>query len=745
MIRKENIIAIARKELRAFFNNPTAYVVLAVFLVLWEFLFFRTAFLVGEASLRGLFDLLPWLFLVLIPAVTMGSISTEKSEGTLEFVLTSPITDLEFILGKFLGILIFVASSFVFVLPVAAAFSRFGNLDWGIVAAQIFASLFLSAVFISLGIFVSSFFQSPISSFLVSALICFILVAIGFDLFTAILPSNLTVVLERISVFSHFQSVSRGVLDVRDVWYFVSLSSVFFALTLLQFYKRRYGNRKHSFRTFQAGTLLFIGIVVLTNILGEKIPGRLDLTGEKIFTPSEITRNTLSNLKDVLNVTLYTSSQLPSQLQPVVRQTKDLLSDYQNLGKGKVLVLYKNASDPQVSQEAKSLGVREVQFNVLSREEFQVKSGYLGLTLSYGGQNEVIPFISDTSDLEYQLTSLVRKLTVTNKKKIAFLEGNGEKSPSFDYKVLSEELKKQFEIKEVVDDEKNPVSLKDYSAVVIAGPKQKISQKTRDEIKSYLASGGSALFLIDSISIEPQTLVGSVNSESFSDFLKDYGINIQQDIVYDLRSNETVRFGGGLLTYLLPYPFWVKVVAADKDSPILSKIESLVLPWPSSISPDESKIKENGFDFKKLLTTSQFGGKVSDNFSVSPDRNLPNSNLGDQLVGIQLQSKEIKEGKKTNIIVISNSDFLTDQFVSNSSQNLAFGTSALSFLTQEESLSSISLKQKAVRSLYFQNDFEIVAVKYGNMALAVISITGMGIFRILRRRNLSATSYKASV
>jgi len=382
---------------------------------------------------------------------------------------------------------------------------------------------------------------------------------------------------------------------------------------------------------------------------------------------------------------------------------------------------------------------------VLSREEFQVKSGYLGLTLSYGGQNEVIPFISDTSDLEYQLTSLVRKLTVTNKKKIAFLEGNGEKSPSFDYKVLSEELKKQFEIKEVVDDEKNPVSLKDYSAVVIAGPKQKISQKTRDEIKSYLASGGSALFLIDSISIEPQTLVGSVNSESFSDFLKDYGINIQQDIVYDLRSNETVRFGGGLLTYLLPYPFWVKVVAADKDSPILSKIESLVLPWPSSISPDESKIKENGFDFKKLLTTSQFGGKVSDNFSVSPDRNLPNSNLGDQLVGIQLQSKEIKEGKKTNIIVISNSDFLTDQFVSNSSQNLAFGTSALSFLTQEESLSSISLKQKAVRSLYFQNDFEIVAVKYGNMALAVISITGMGIFRILRRRNLSATSYKASV
>ena len=121
MISFKNIWTIAKKELRAYFDGPTAYVVLAVFLFLWEFLFFRDAFLVGDASLRNLFGVLPWLCIVLVPAITMATISQEKNEGTLEFLLTHPLRDLELILGKFVGATAFLGVALAFALPIAAS------------------------------------------------------------------------------------------------------------------------------------------------------------------------------------------------------------------------------------------------------------------------------------------------------------------------------------------------------------------------------------------------------------------------------------------------------------------------------------------------------------------------------------------------------------------------------------------------------------------------------------------------
>src|SRR3989344_8132220 len=104
MISFQHVKTIAKKELRSFFDNPTAYIILVVFLLFWEFLFFRNAFLVGESSLRGLFDLLPWLMIILVPALTMGSVSRERDDGTLEVVLTQPVRETEFLVGKWVAV-----------------------------------------------------------------------------------------------------------------------------------------------------------------------------------------------------------------------------------------------------------------------------------------------------------------------------------------------------------------------------------------------------------------------------------------------------------------------------------------------------------------------------------------------------------------------------------------------------------------------------------------------------------------
>lgn len=746
IINLKNIFAIAKKELRTYFNSPTAYVVLAVFLLLWEFLFFRNAFLIGEASLRGLFYYLPWLFLLFIPAITMGSISQEKNEGTLELLLTHPLRDSELIIGKFVGALAFAAIALLFIFPVAFSFSKFGRLDWGVVFGQYLGSVFFAATLIPLGIFISTLFTSQISALLVTTAVSFLYIIAGFNFVTDSLPGFLVTVFEQLSVLSHFESMARGVIDLRDLWYFLSAIVIFLSLGYLLLLKRRFGNRRSLYRSYQIGVALFIGIAILTNIVGSRIPGRIDLTQDRRYTLTKATKKTLNELNDIVNVTLFASSELPAQLQPVLRDTQDMLRDYQTLGKGNLAVSFKNPSDSQVAQEATSMGVREVQFNVVGQGEFQLKTGFLGLAVSYAGKNETIPFVQTTDDLEYRLTSLIKELTTKDKKRIAFLSGHGEKNRLGDYRLLSKELEKQFEVEDLND--QNPPITPATTTLVVAGPTQKIDEETKSTIKNFLNQGGSAFFLIDAVSVSPRASYSSPNEESFADFLKEYGVNVQENLVYDLRSNESVRFGagtGGPLSYVLPYPFWARVRAFDQTSPITNKIESLVLPWASPLILDEGKLKEQGWAVTKLLFTTRFGGTVKAGASIAPDQQLPQENLGEQLVAVSLEGTKMQEdGKKTRIVIVGDSDFLSDQFVGNSPENMAFGIGALSWLGQEESLASIRIKQKAEHRLLFENATQVGVVKYGNLALALLVPTGYGLFRLMRRRGLRRLSYSSN-
>lgn len=745
MIAIRNVLTITKKELKSFFDSPTAYIVLAVFLLLWEFLFFRNAFLVGEASLRGLFDYLPWLFLVLIPAITMGSLAEEYSEGTLEFLLTHPLKDIELLIGKFLGSLAFAAIALLFIVPIAIGFAQYGNLDWGVVAGQYLGSVLSAGVLIALGVFISSLVKNQIAALLTTAVSGFFLIISGFEFFTASVPLRLVPVFEQMSVTSHVQSMARGVIDLRDLWYFLSAVAVFLSLAFLQLLKRRFGNRKSLYRSYKIGMSLFIGIAVLVNVAGQKIPGRIDITQERQFTLSDGTKKVLSNLNDVVNLTLYSSAELPSQLQPVLRTAKDTMRDYQNAGKGKIVVSYKNpSSDQQAANEALQAGVQEVQFNVVGNESFQVKKGFLGAAVSYGGKNEALPFIQDISELEYQLTSAIAKLTTKDKKKIVFLSGHGEKTPTADYRYLNSELAKQFEVQSFAFDATNTKLPENTAVLVVAGPNQKIDEPARASIKDFLGKGGSAMFLIDAMAVNQQSLSAAPNAESFADFLSDYGVEVKQNVVYDLRSNETVSFGGGPFGYTLPYPFWARVQAVNSGSPVTAKIESMVLPWASSLGLDENKARDKGFSISKLLATTKYAGVKADSVSISPDQEFTQTGLGEQVMTASLEGLGGQDNKKARIVVVGNSMFISDQFVQNAPENLAFGIQSISWLSQEESLAGIRLKQKAERRLLFENQTQISLVKYGNMALAVLLPIAFGAYRLLRRRNLRKLTYTSA-
>lgn len=744
-----SIFSITKKDLMSYFDSPTAYIILVIFLLLWQFLFFRDAFIIAEASLRNLLVYVPWLFIVLIPAITMGSFANEQSDGTLEFLLTHPLKGIELVVGKFLAAFIFVAVALAFMFPIAFSFDQFGEIDWGVVLGQYIGALLLAAVFISLGIFVSSLLANQISALLVSVAACFLLVIIGLELVTLSVPGQLATLFERLSALTHFLSITRGVIDLRDLWYFLSAVAIFLSLSYLQLLRLRVGNQKHVYRSYVVAVGLFIGIAVLLNIVGERIPGRFDLTEEKAYELSPVTREILSSLDDVVTIKLYASSELPAQLRPILRDTKDILRDYQLFSNGNIQVDIRDPNtDDQVVREANSLGIREVQFNVIGQEELQLKRGYLGLAVLHEGQNEAIPIINTAVDLEYQLTSFIKKLSTDDKKNIGFLIGHGEKDLNTDYSLWSNELTKLYGVSNITlgDSEADVESqlTSDIDALVIAGPTEEISAEQRTELIDYFQTGGSLFFLVDGISVNDASLLVSQNNNSLVDFLPNFGVNLGQDVVFDLRSNETVNFGGvDGNNYVLQYPFWPRVVAdPNTNSTLTKKIRSLVLPWPSSLEIDQAKLEEENLTANSLFVTTEYAGAQVGNFNIEPNQQSLPSNLRQLVMGVSVIGSDQADSERVpRAIIVGDSDFLTNNFVSNTPENLAFGIESLAWLSQEQSLAEIQLKQRQVRTLLFQDDTQISLVRYGNMAIAAVVPLLFGLVRLVRRNSLKQQVY----
>ncbi|MBN1162535.1 Gldg family protein [Patescibacteria group bacterium] len=741
-----NILKITKKEIQSYLISPSSYIVAVVFLLLWEFLFFKNAFLIGESSLRSLYSIFPWMMLMLVPAITMSSIAKEKDDGTLEWILTQPISELDFIVGKFLGAVCFLFLVLLFVIPIAFSFSKYGSFDWGVFAGQFLGSLLFGAAFIALGIFVSGLVGSQIAALLVSVAAGFILIISGTEIFTMSLPTWAALVSERLSLASHMNSVSRGVLDVRDLWYFLSFIFVFLGLAYLQMLKRRFGNRRSMYRTFQVGVTLLVGITVLTNIIGNRISGRLDLTQSRIYTLSDSTKRILNELDDIVTINFYVSDKLPAQYTPILRETKDLLRDYSNASKDNVVVKILNPSeDSSLKQQAAAYGVREVQFNVIGQEEFQLKTGYIGLAVIYAGNSESIPFIQSTADLEYQLTSFIKKLTVKDKKTVKFLAGHGEKDVYTDYSFLADELSRQYDISNLVlstpnqeeSEGKTPVEVGgDVDVLVVAGPNLVMADSEKKAIRDFINNGGSVLFLIDNYMINMEVQNVSENANSLSDLVSEYGVTINKDLMYDMRFNETVRFSDGWLSYFLPYPYWIKTVPLDGTNPITFKIKSVLIPWGSSLSISEQEAKNKGYTVTKLLNTTPFAGVKTEGYILDPTQKFDTNNLGEKTAAVSLKAEN-----GGSMIIFGDSDFLSNQNIQTSPENLFLGTNAISWLSEEESLGDIRIKERPFGTFFFESEDQPARIKYVNMGLAFIVPTLYGGMRLLKRKKLGGQKF----
>ncbi len=227
-----SLTAIARKELRTYFLAPVALIFIATFLLASLFAFFWVEgfFSRNVADIRPLFEWLPILLIFLVPAVGMRLWSEEERMGTIELLRTFPLRTSSLVLGKFLAGLTLVAVALVLTLPIPLTVDWLGDLDWGPVFGGYLGALLLGAAYLAVGQFVSAMTENQILAFILALVLCMMLYGLGTEMFTGLFPDRSATILRALGTGSRFQSIARGVIDLRDLLYYVSLTLFFLAL-----------------------------------------------------------------------------------------------------------------------------------------------------------------------------------------------------------------------------------------------------------------------------------------------------------------------------------------------------------------------------------------------------------------------------------------------------------------------------------------------------------------------------------
>ena len=242
------MFTIFKKEIAVFLSSLIAYIIIGVFLLitglfLWVFPSFNLLSF-GYANLDTFFEMAPWIFMFLIPAITMRSFTEEKRNGTLELLLTKPVTDLQVVLGKFFAglalVLFSIIPTILFAITIYYLADPIGNIDVASIMGSYLGLLLLGASFVSIGVFASSISENQIVSFVFSILFSFFFF-IAFDSLSLLsLPNDVLLVLEQLGINSHYTSLSKGVIDSRDVIYFISLSGLFVFFTKVKLESRKW-------------------------------------------------------------------------------------------------------------------------------------------------------------------------------------------------------------------------------------------------------------------------------------------------------------------------------------------------------------------------------------------------------------------------------------------------------------------------------------------------------------------------
>ncbi len=707
------MFSLLKKEIASFFGSLTGYIVVVVFLLatslfLWVFPGNYNILDGGYASLDGLFSLAPWVYLFLVPAVTMRMFAEEKRLGTMEVLLTRPISALQLVFAKYLAGLLLVSFSLlptlVYYYSVYALGNPVGCLDTGGTWGAYIGLFFLAAIYVAIGLLASSLTDNQIFSFILAIALSF-LAYLGFDLVGSMqLPSSVQQFIIEFGINEHYISISRGVVDSRDLIYFITAVFVFLFPTSRIIHFHKVNLRKE----IKSGLFLAAGVVLL-NLLSTQLFFRLDLTAEKRYSISEVSKNTVKSLETPINITLYLDGELPAGFRKLQKSILKKIADYNAYSSQRINL---QIVDPyeiidakkrdQLFAELVQKGIQPTDIRQNTDRGTTTRLIFPGAIIGYGDKQLSVNLLknnpvhaeinlnSSIEDLEYKFTATFSELMTTEKQTVAFLNGQYELN-EYELHDITEALSEKYIVDQLTVSGLKQKA-KQVKILLIANPMKSFTEEEKFGIDQYLMGGGRIIWLVEPVSVSLDSLSTGYMTLAFpqnlnlEDQLFRYGVRLNANLVQDAECllilvNTAPK---GSPAKFKPAPWYFSPLLTPSANHVISRNMNRVK--AEFVSSVDTVGKNDRVRKTVILSTSPYSLVSQTPLEVSlssinnpPDRRLfhqPSQTVGILLEGtfesvfknrmvdsFGIKNSEVKtESQPTKMIVISDGNLIANQY-----------------------------------------------------------------------------------
>ncbi|MEI6865118.1 gliding motility-associated ABC transporter substrate-binding protein GldG [Flavicella sp.] len=606
------MLALFKKELRLFFGSFVGYLIITGFLTLnwlwlWALKTDSNIFNSGFADLSQFFYSTAWLFILVVPALTMKAFSDEFQTGTIEILKTKPISDWELILGKFFAtvfiIIIMLLPTLFYVYSLYNLATPVGNIEFGSLIGSYIGLLFLAAAFTSIGLWVSSLSKSILIALLVAICFSFLLFS-GIQEFAALLPSYN---IESLALLTHFTSITRGVIDVRDIIFFVLVSFLFLNLTYFSI-----STKKNKNRLFYS-----ILIVSIVNVASSTLLYRIDLTEDKKYTISNASIDIIEKIDETAVLKIYLEGDFPPEFKRLQIEAKQLLEELKAINKNlKVFFVDPKDNLPELIKKGLAPSRLTIEENGVISESIILPWA----TVTYKNKTKNISLLKNSNmkesqekqlensiqNLEYAFVSALKKVSSKKEKSIVILTGNGELEDIYLYSLL-ENLSTNYHLAKFTLDsiktspKKSIEYLNSYNLAIIAKPTQAFSEEEKYALDQYTLNGGKSIWMLDNIHAEMDSLRSNGKTLAYTrdlnldDFFFRYGARVNQNLIKDLYASKIALATGNTgnkTNYENFLWFYAPLVTPISNHPIVHNISPVKFSFVSSIDTLQNNIKK---------------------------------------------------------------------------------------------------------------------------------------------------------
>ncbi|MCY4204713.1 MAG: GldG family protein [Bacteroidetes bacterium] len=496
---------------------------------------------------------------------------------------------------------------------------------------------------------------------------------------------------------------------------------------------------KRDFST-QTTLLLAAAILVVVNLIGLNIFGRLDLTDDRVYSLSRASKDIVQNLEDPVTITAFFTADLPAQFASNRRFLKDKLDDYRAYGGQNVEYQFIDpGDDEELRGEAGRLGIPPVQIQVVESDNVQLKNAYMGVAVEYENNRETIPVVQDLSRLEYDLTSSIRRLTRSEKPLAGFWSGHGEPDPMQNMPTLQQNLSTNYDVQIVTGEDLTGTNRPDV--LLIVAPADTIPESDLQALDAYIMEGGRVGFLLNRVAANLQAGQAVELNIGIEPLLANYGIVLAPNLIMDEESSVVTvqqRQGFFNISQQIQYPLFPVASRFNSENLMVNRLQDLMFYFVSSL--DTTAALPSGVTLEPLIYSSPQSGLQQGFFMLQPTQTTATLSGGPYLLGAAYTGSFPSAytpgttSVPTRLVVIGDGDFINESIVPARGSNAQFGLNLVDWLAQDEALLTIRSKSIAPRTLRDVSEGMRPVIKYSTMFGPLLIVVLFGLERLRRRR-----------